>query len=305
MESPIASHADDPSQGPLVQVATNDKPAKTFRLFDLPQELQDTIFELAFPFVPDLRIHTKRSWTRNEQYQRLGSTTHIIRPFPEVKVAEFLVCKKFFDNAARAWLQNQWFDMGLDTLTIKDCKESILISAPNVVVHAAYGDLRASSHLGTKKMRLLITIEDFQELAPRFPWEVMCTDEELKTSRLYVPLSSIRGLLSFEIIAKESRRSWLGIDGRPGLDSEIWKTNVQRLEELFKEEVLKPSEVRAPVEKLDFQDQLQESKEVEPRVKEMDWVQTEVVIWRVLGFTTLCALFMMRVSSREGIRKFW
>jgi hypothetical protein len=75
-----------------------------FRLFDLAQELQDTIFEFAYT-EPDFTIVYKSTWEDRQQHLRntgkpkVGSPNH--------KVNEWMVSKNYFRTAAKAWVEAQ------------------------------------------------------------------------------------------------------------------------------------------------------------------------------------------------------
>lgn len=43
-----------------------------FRLYDLPQELQDMIFEKAYPRKRRLNLVFKEDWDRDEHYERMS-----------------------------------------------------------------------------------------------------------------------------------------------------------------------------------------------------------------------------------------
>lgn len=74
------------------------------RLFDLPQEIQDRIFTLAYPETESLSIVPKTSWeSRQEHTRKLGK---VPRPFAR-KVDEGMVSKRYFRMAAKAWMTAQ------------------------------------------------------------------------------------------------------------------------------------------------------------------------------------------------------
>lgn len=81
---------------------------KPFRLFDLPQELQDAVFAFAYG-EPDtsepVRIKLKWMWEKQEIARR-GSerSNYVPKPFPLLQVEQWLVSRRFFMAAARAWM---------------------------------------------------------------------------------------------------------------------------------------------------------------------------------------------------------
>ncbi|RMY22510.1 hypothetical protein D0867_02675 [Hortaea werneckii] len=86
------------------------------RLFLLPQELQDEIFDLAF-FNGSGAIYIDAwRWSHREKDRRAADHTYLAEPFPEPKVRQLLVSKRFFLAAARALIENQSFDARLVSL---------------------------------------------------------------------------------------------------------------------------------------------------------------------------------------------
>ena len=81
------------------------------QLLDLPQELQDIIFDLAYPAEPKTNSYrTPKQWEHYQQVLRKSDSNYKTRPFPAPKVSQFLVSKTFFKNAAEAWVRNQHFE---------------------------------------------------------------------------------------------------------------------------------------------------------------------------------------------------
>lgn len=89
-----------------------EKPAakkQPLTLFSLPQELLDIIFGLAYPTVEGIKISTyNRKQSDNRRRMREGDNTGPI-PLWSPKVNEFMVSRRFFEEAARAWVRNQHF----------------------------------------------------------------------------------------------------------------------------------------------------------------------------------------------------
>jgi len=97
--------------------STNAKPASTFRLFDLPQELQDAIFEFAYT-EPCFKFVSKTMWDVVQRHTR-RSTGKPKVDFPMHKVNEWMVSKKYFRAAAQAWVESQTsFELVRDRLTL-------------------------------------------------------------------------------------------------------------------------------------------------------------------------------------------
>ncbi|KAK6393946.1 hypothetical protein LTR65_002323 [Meristemomyces frigidus] len=76
-------------------------------LHGLPREIQDIIFEYAYPPVADLKLVDRRQWEFREKQRRMeASNTHEVAPFPSSKVNDFMVSKEFFAVAAEAYMKN-------------------------------------------------------------------------------------------------------------------------------------------------------------------------------------------------------
>nr|OQO23356.1 hypothetical protein B0A51_08030 [Rachicladosporium sp. CCFEE 5018] len=73
-----------------------------FRLFDLPQELQDLIFAFAYPAEPTTRWIFPNEWKLREVEKRRRSLDYVMKPFPRFKIDDWLVSKRYFVGAATA-----------------------------------------------------------------------------------------------------------------------------------------------------------------------------------------------------------
>lgn len=85
--------------------------SKPLALLTLPQELQDIIFEFAYPRVSADYIHVSDWKSREASRWREARRDYTKKPFPRPLVDDFLVSKAFFVAAAKAWAGNQKFDM--------------------------------------------------------------------------------------------------------------------------------------------------------------------------------------------------
>ncbi|KAK1062366.1 hypothetical protein LTR74_010339 [Friedmanniomyces endolithicus] len=82
-------------------------------LFSLPQELQDIIFDFAYPRVQADYIHLTEWKTREAYRWRAAHRDYTKKPFPKLLINEFFVSKSFFIAAAKAWAGNQDFSKGI------------------------------------------------------------------------------------------------------------------------------------------------------------------------------------------------
>jgi hypothetical protein len=73
-------------------------------LWNCPQEIQDMIFELAFQRPHNLKLIFKRGWGfHEEEKSKADFANYVPRAFPRRKVHDWMVSKRFFGLAARAW----------------------------------------------------------------------------------------------------------------------------------------------------------------------------------------------------------
>ena len=83
---------------------------QAFRLFNLPQELQDNIFAFAYPRAPNSRTIFKADWNSFHPRRDLDSDKRA--HFPPLKVNEWLISRRFFLPAATTWISAQDLERG-------------------------------------------------------------------------------------------------------------------------------------------------------------------------------------------------
>ncbi|KAF2166620.1 hypothetical protein M409DRAFT_23254 [Zasmidium cellare ATCC 36951] len=276
---------------------------KKISLFDLPVELQDAIFDYAYPPIVHLKLTTKACWEADEYYRCLRRDTHQIRPFPDVKISEFLVSKKFFGTAIEAWMRNQWIQAGsvVRSHVYGDGAESVITKkAPNIIVAHTYDlILLKRCFSAVKRLKLIVDVGEFQELAPRLPWEVVYDDDEIKTTETSCQVSQFRGLISFEVDPAERYIS--NLSSHTESRSKTWRQNVKKFGDLVKPLVMLPADPSSPDPprgdplSSDLLPQDMQSKRKfmnrhmeEDEDNELKWAAIEIAVWRVLGITAAC-----------------
>ena len=96
---------------PTVQAESITTPA-TFKLFDLPPELQVMIFTFVYPEVIGLVLVFKSDWQMEEDNRRRRERkAYVPGVFPSVKVNEWLVSRLYFQLASQAWISAQAADV--------------------------------------------------------------------------------------------------------------------------------------------------------------------------------------------------
>lgn len=255
--APNATSQSDVRDTSVESTATQKTTAtpKHLRLFDLPQELQDIIFDFAYPEVPDLKLVTKKQWSDREYYERAKDSGYQVKPFPGPKAAEFLLSKAFFEAAIKAWLCNQWIEDSMIAAASDQVEKfgmgligSLLFQR---VVNLLCGTVVSLGILNScpslKRVRATIRQSDFRSEAPRFAWEVLYSDDEIQSTQAYTWATKLRGLVLFEATADDNARLYMRDDSK---GMEIWKQNVKRVEDLVKPLVFqaKPAEKKDVVE---------------------------------------------------------
>jgi hypothetical protein len=197
------SPARAPPLGVDVEESSSKDPqrADAFRLFDLPQELQDLIFELAYT-EPSFKLVSKPMWDLLQMETR-RSTGKPEVDFPTHKVNEWMVSKKYFRAAAKAWVETQTtFELVRDRVTLSISETDMREKFPSIDGAAAFGlffefgktfPVELSFRPGwpehdyaniplCRRIRGLIFIvseEHFDVIDRGLAWEVEFTDEEL------------------------------------------------------------------------------------------------------------------------------
>lgn len=204
-------------------------------LFDLPQELLDLIFNLAYPrpFDDGTVCIARAPWERQERdKQRDNPAGYVARPFSP-KVNDFLVCKLFFVNATRAWTGNQSFDY---TTNCSSIFSDVGRGSLGGIVSGYVVDLR-SAHWITENMyrlpclkflQLMIQPGIFEVIEPKYAWKEELTMADFEKVESSVQLTLLSGLKSIRLIP--GRHRWV----RTVEDRAMWSKNVQTLEDLVR-----------------------------------------------------------------------
>jgi hypothetical protein len=198
--SPSALNNTGPTTlNPRESSSTNAKPTSQNHLLDLPQELQDMIFELAYT-EPMFKIIYKVNWAAEQT--RLRKRTGKPRvELPPQKVNEWMVSKRYFQAAAEAWVaaqtsleavQNQFWSNPDSLDRFPPMKYSRYGSGPDAGLFLDFGRAfivnftpyfhRPELILQCRKMRCFVGVvyeEFFLENKRGVAWEVEFTDEEL------------------------------------------------------------------------------------------------------------------------------
>lgn len=182
-------------------------PTRRLHLFELPQEIQDMIFNLAYPPVNGFKALTKFQWEGRELTQtRNNGKTYTYRPFPSEKASEFLVSKRYFVSASRAFVSHQVFDADFMAHIIRSHKHCIIL--PYVTkAHLpsclpGYNVANIADFLPNLRS-LTITIDhwDYEEaVPPGFAWEDKLSSKEVLAVVTNLRRDKVVGLKDVRII---------------------------------------------------------------------------------------------------------
>lgn len=166
---------------------TISHPPQVCRLFALPQELIDEIFDLAYPKEVGTAYVTPGQWDARQKILRREQTAaspYITKPFPAPKVCHFLVSKRFFTAAASAWVQNQTWDCTsgaravLRIFTVLDVGDVIgaYITELTCTLHEVEWVLRFPN---LKRLKIVVGAFDFRDIEQeRLAWQEKLNDSD-------------------------------------------------------------------------------------------------------------------------------
>ena len=177
-------------------------------LWRLPQEIQDTIFALAYPKQRDINICFRRDWERREEYeQNKDRSGYTVRPFPSHKVNEFMVSKRFFVGATKAWFSAQAWTY--EYLSREGSQVSTFIATDNgLFLHFAQEIQTTFSRSTTRsirnmvqlrKLHLLVRESDFEGINGKDAWEDIFKEDELNQLPIVAMFDEVRGLKVFDM----------------------------------------------------------------------------------------------------------
>ncbi|KAK3067972.1 hypothetical protein LTR53_014816 [Teratosphaeriaceae sp. CCFEE 6253] len=213
--------------------STNSVIAKRSRpsLFTLPQELQDLIFDFAYPPATSEYIRLSKWTSREAARWRTNGKGYIKQPCPPLLVESLLVSRAFFAAAAKAWAGNQDFRNGIDFASIRYEGPVGIVAAHAKIASIDPGDVYYITRaIGLRSLTVSIREYLFHCIEDEvLVWEDKLSEAQLECVRQnYHCLECLMGL--GEGISMRFR-------GRPSM----WDFNVARLEaHLRNRKVLSP-----------------------------------------------------------------
>ena len=192
----VAPCSADPGNGP----STDPTSTGPFRLYDLPQELQDAIFGFAYT-EPTFNLVELSELHERETHIRKLTGNPMVEPPPH-KVNEWVVSKRYFRNAAKAWVEAQtspevirakltefWLDRfsykHFPPIQYEDYGSGLFLEFGKSFIvdlhHTsfAYSDRYISRCLRMRDLICVVREDFFDDIDRGYPWEVEFTNEEL------------------------------------------------------------------------------------------------------------------------------
>lgn len=222
--------------------------------FNVPQELEDIIFDMAYPADSRARYISKKNWDQHEdEVLRLsihnsppGAQHYTKKPFPTPKVTEFMVSRGFFAAASKAWVRNQHFQGGgffggsilksiPSPLFDPGLHRSIIFeNCTDLEMDLDSPDCQLYRLPAIKLLSINLHSAAFESLEPKCAYNRALTEKELGTAIRFFNLDRLSGLKELSIrpaVCKFVPTSEQAL---------VFRGNVQALEALVKPKALKP-----------------------------------------------------------------
>ncbi|KAK1071177.1 hypothetical protein LTR74_003558 [Friedmanniomyces endolithicus] len=204
-------------------------PPRRNRLLDLPQELRDTIFSLAFPY-EDVKNISRGEWESREKKARreAGGSSNAMARFNH-KVNEFMVSKAFFEEAARAFVgHSTGFVTGPVSNYIGDAwsdKAGIFVEYTTKISIASTHLDRCRALTNLTSLEVYIDIYDFEEWDADDVWRYPVSAEEVRKLRCYERIMSCQSLKEVAVVSAEIRSE----SRRSDAECAVWRQRLQTL----------------------------------------------------------------------------
>lgn len=209
------------------------------QLFSLPQEIQDIIFDLAYPTDSGFQAISTSQWEEREtDSSRKYGHSYERRPFPSVKVNEFLVSKRFFLSAAKAFVSHQLFDDDFLRIKANSGDWGVIhqfLTKIEVTPLTLFMTLRSAGvPPDLKHMTINLSEHAISDaVAPRFVWDDELNSKDLMMVIRSLQLDRLMGLKSLYITSDH-------FYARRPAEEVIWQMNLRKLESLARALVTRP-----------------------------------------------------------------
>ncbi|KAK0947513.1 hypothetical protein LTR29_001121 [Friedmanniomyces endolithicus] len=210
-------------------------PSQRSRLLELPRELRDTIFSLAFPY-EDVKNISRSEWESREKKARreAGGSSNAMARFNH-KVNEFMVSKAFFEEAARAFVgHSTGFVTGPVSNYIGDAwsdKAGIFAEYTTKISIASTHLDRCRAMTNLTSLEVHIDIYDFEEWDADDVWRYPVSAEEVRKLRCYERIMSCQSLKEVAVVSAEIRSE----SRRSDAECAVWRQRLQTLANTVRE----------------------------------------------------------------------
>lgn len=236
-EGPVACSAEAGEKEPAASKNAKDLDSalspSPCRLFELPQELQDEVFQLAYTQADDrVKVIGEKEWQEQEIERDLNDQDFQPRDFDH-KINDFLVSKRFFVAAARAYVENCpcqrriWTALGMK---IFGAFQTSLSMEWLEFDSGFYRDF-----FSVKDFQVSMDPLDFGCKPPRLAFNTRMQDDQIMKSSSFELLKQMSGLRTLEL-----KTTWESPTANAG--TAIWKANLKSLERLVTPFALRPRE---------------------------------------------------------------
>lgn len=212
---------------------------------------------MAYPRVDDLKVVFMKPWNDEELMKRkVRGPSYAIRPFPTLTIEPWMVSKRWFRCAAKAWMGAQSFDRQVahEPTFPKTVSEEFLEDlcglffeygrSVSLDSYMYFGDdeddrFMDMDHCRSLRHVRIVTDESIFEpldASTKFPWEEQYTDEELVAVLEQNGLGALRGLKSIDFVPRSSTCT-----NTPDKKA-VFEANLQRLLEVARDLVSQPVE---------------------------------------------------------------
>jgi hypothetical protein len=220
-------------------------PKPPLNLMALPQEIQDLIFDYAYPDDPNFKFIGPRECEARDMYGRFADrSTYVLRPYTGSKAGAFLVSKRYFVSASRAFVSNQIFDDSRKCHFFRPKSNSLFGNGQTGIASQFVRTLTVdfsllqqhatsiSSLPNLKSLTAAVSGFDFVILDPKLAWEDELDDTDI--ARMVGSVKLMSGLQEFKATTRPFNFA------KTSAQQAKYQANVERLENYLSPLVTRP-----------------------------------------------------------------
>ncbi|KAK5681681.1 hypothetical protein LTS10_006214 [Elasticomyces elasticus] len=175
----LSAHSGPTAKSTTLRPSVVNLPRRS--LLTLPQEMQNTVFGLAYPSA-FVNYITRAEWNAREAKRwRDQRKNYTKRPFPPPLVDSYMISKAFFAAAASSWAANQHYEDGADFATGRFLvPQGVMASYAKTITIHEWSSWRMSYFTGLRQLTVLITESMFECVDDILVWEDVLTAEHFQ-----------------------------------------------------------------------------------------------------------------------------